>query len=82
MFKKTLGLFLHATPRKQNGMPIIVIRTPIPTWTGSTQNGMKTKKAQITRNTIGIPRDTWKIKMILKLDFGGIQLIKQDQYNF
>ena len=52
------------------------MRIPMPTWTGSTYKGMKTRKAQINKNTIGIPTDTYNRKKVsdLLLDIQWIKM--------
>lgn len=55
---KLFGLFFHATPIKQTGVPVSMMISPITHSMGLLMNGKMDRNTMITRNRIGHTRQT------------------------
>ena len=61
---KALGFFFQATPSKYTGIPVNVIRQPIPVSRGAAKSGATNKKIHANPNVIGIAMLNYKMNRI------------------
>lgn len=58
------GLFFHATPIRYTGIPVNVMRQPIPVSLGAANSEATSRKTQARPNTIGMAILNYKNRMI------------------